>query len=224
MLIIIKIICNNALRAKVFLSETKLRVDCEERSGGLTLQWKAELNVILQSFSKGHIDVLIQGQQCAWSFTAFMAFGNGHEGRLVAIIEENWPWYRVALGVCRRQIGASGKKIEKCHTGTSILSPYPGPWRVGSRSRNFIPGGYGFESGSKFHYQDMGLDLGIVATELRWKPPPAGSYKVIIDGDFTTEKARAGVVIRDGEGDVITSMAIRLYGIVDVGHAKAMAI
>ncbi|KAI5681246.1 hypothetical protein M9H77_02473 [Catharanthus roseus] len=39
----------------------------------------------------------------------------------------------------RRQIGASGKIIEKCHTGTGIPRPYPGPYRVGSGSRNFIP-------------------------------------------------------------------------------------
>ncbi|KAI5678669.1 hypothetical protein M9H77_09619 [Catharanthus roseus] len=35
-----------------------------------------------------------------------------------------------------------GKKIEICHTGTGIPRPYLGPWRVGSVSRNFIPGGY----------------------------------------------------------------------------------
>ncbi|KAI5648656.1 hypothetical protein M9H77_34661 [Catharanthus roseus] len=36
--------------------------------------------------------------------------------------------------------------------GTRIPRPYPRPWRVGSGSRNFIPGGYGSRSGSKCHY------------------------------------------------------------------------
>ncbi|KAI5659899.1 hypothetical protein M9H77_28692 [Catharanthus roseus] len=47
----------------------------------------------------------------------------------------------------------TGKKIEKCHKGTGIPRPYPRPWRVGSGSINFTPGGYGYGFGSKFHYK-----------------------------------------------------------------------
>ncbi|KAI5657465.1 hypothetical protein M9H77_26258 [Catharanthus roseus] len=53
------------------------------------------------------------------------------------------------------------KKIEKCHTGMGIPRPYPGPWRVRSGSRNFIPGGYESGSGSKFRYKSMDLGLGV---------------------------------------------------------------
>ncbi|KAI5678670.1 hypothetical protein M9H77_09620 [Catharanthus roseus] len=49
------------------------------------------------------------------------------------------------------------EKIEKCRMGMSIPRLYPGPWRVGSGSRNFIPGRYGSGSVSKFHYK--GLDF-----------------------------------------------------------------
>ncbi|KAI5662224.1 hypothetical protein M9H77_21547 [Catharanthus roseus] len=52
-----------------------------------------------------------------------------------------------------------GNKIEKCHTGTGIPVPYPGPWRVGSGSRILYPGGYGSGSGSKFHYKGTGPGL-----------------------------------------------------------------
>ncbi|KAI5683165.1 hypothetical protein M9H77_04393 [Catharanthus roseus] len=55
----------------------------------------------------------------------------------------------------------AGKKIEKCHTGTTIPRPYPRPWRVGSRSINFIPKGYGSEFGSIFHYKGLSLGLGV---------------------------------------------------------------
>ncbi|KAI5671626.1 hypothetical protein M9H77_11990 [Catharanthus roseus] len=55
----------------------------------------------------------------------------------------------------------NGNKIEKCHTGTGIPVPYPGPWRVGSGSRILYPGGYGSGSGSKFHYKGTGPSLGV---------------------------------------------------------------
>ncbi|KAI5656999.1 hypothetical protein M9H77_25792 [Catharanthus roseus] len=42
---------------------------------------------------------------------------------------------------------------------SGIPRPYPGPCKVGCGSRNFIPGGYGFGSESKFHYKDMCLVL-----------------------------------------------------------------
>ncbi|KAI5648976.1 hypothetical protein M9H77_34981 [Catharanthus roseus] len=50
---------------------------------------------------------------------------------------------------------------KKCHTGTGIPVPYPGPWRVGSGSRILYPGGYGSGSGSKFHYKGTGPGLGV---------------------------------------------------------------
>ncbi|KAI5656947.1 hypothetical protein M9H77_25740 [Catharanthus roseus] len=63
----------------------------------------------------------------------------------------------------------AGKK--KYHTGTSIPKPYPGPWRVESGSRNFIPGGYGSGSGSKFHYKGIGFHHGIGAPGSSYQPP-----------------------------------------------------
>ncbi|KAI5667789.1 hypothetical protein M9H77_17642 [Catharanthus roseus] len=66
------------------------------------------------------------------------------------------------VGLTRTRAGLYlGKKIEKCHTGTGIPRPYPGPWKVGSGFKNFIPGGCGSESGSKFHYKSMDLGLGV---------------------------------------------------------------
>ncbi|KAI5673989.1 hypothetical protein M9H77_14353 [Catharanthus roseus] len=52
-----------------------------------------------------------------------------------------------------------GKKIEKCHTSKGIPKLYPRPWRVESKSINFIPREFGF--GSMFHYKGMDLDLGV---------------------------------------------------------------
>lgn len=60
----------------VFLSETKcntrkielskmmfglcgVAVESQENSGGLALFWQKDLNVVLQSFSRGHIDVVV---------------------------------------------------------------------------------------------------------------------------------------------------------------------
>lgn len=34
-------------------------MDCEGRSGGLPMWWKGGVDVYLQSFSKGHIDVWV---------------------------------------------------------------------------------------------------------------------------------------------------------------------
>ncbi|KAI5668436.1 hypothetical protein M9H77_18289 [Catharanthus roseus] len=42
------------------------------------------------------------------------------------------------------------KKMEKCHTGTSIPIPYPGPWRVEFGSMNFILEGMGPGLGPSF--------------------------------------------------------------------------
>ena len=65
----------------VFLMETKLNskrmmqlkqkfgfqngfaVDCVGKSGGLALLWAGDVDVNLQSFSCGHIDVLVKGGQ-----------------------------------------------------------------------------------------------------------------------------------------------------------------
>ncbi|KAI5650407.1 hypothetical protein M9H77_36412 [Catharanthus roseus] len=55
-----------------------------------------------------------------------------------------------------------------------IPRPYPGSWRIESGSKNFIPGGYGSGSASKFHYKDMGLGLGFYKEGFnkRGKKPP----------------------------------------------------
>ncbi|KAI5669724.1 hypothetical protein M9H77_19577 [Catharanthus roseus] len=51
--------------------------------------------------------------------------------------------------------------------GIGIPKAYPGPWRVGSGFRNFIPIGYEFGSGSKFHCKcKSGLHIGIVGLGL----------------------------------------------------------
>lgn len=41
---------------------------------------------------------------------------------------------------------------------------------------------------------------------------------------LNSKKAGVGVGIRDHVEDVITSMAARLYGVMDAGHAKAMSV
>ncbi|KAI5667568.1 hypothetical protein M9H77_17421 [Catharanthus roseus] len=60
-----------------------------------------------------------------------------------------------------QSLALQGNKIEKCHTGTGIPVPYPGPWRVRSGSKIVYPGGYGSGSGSgsKFHYKGTGPSL-----------------------------------------------------------------
>ena len=78
----------------LFLMETKLRadkmlkikhklgfvngvaVDCVGRSGGLALLWTEGVNISLRSFSAGHIDMVIGGQNNdpPWFLTGF--YGN----------------------------------------------------------------------------------------------------------------------------------------------------
>lgn len=71
----------------LFLSETKMRgsecriwknrlgfsgsfmVDCIGRSGGLALLWKESVDVILKSYSIGHIDCVIKDSGNEWRFT-----------------------------------------------------------------------------------------------------------------------------------------------------------
>lgn len=45
-----------------------------------------------------------------------------------------------------------------------------------------------------------------------------------VDGAYTTENVRGGVVIRDYDGEVKALMVARLDGVVDAGHAEVMAI
>lgn len=54
--------------------------------------------------------------------------------------------------------------------------------------------------------------------------PLEGIYEVSIDGAYIAKKAGVGVGIRDHVEDVITSMAARLYGVMDAGHTKAMSV
>ncbi|KAI5654359.1 hypothetical protein M9H77_31546 [Catharanthus roseus] len=44
----------------------------------------------------------------------------------------------------------TGKKIEKCHTGTSIPRCYPGPWRVGLGPEFYTLDGMGSGLGPSF--------------------------------------------------------------------------
>lgn len=73
----------------IFLAETKIgndimqriksllgfeccfSVDCVGKSGGLALLWNSESNLNIVSFSKGHIDSLVQGRNGTWRFTCF---------------------------------------------------------------------------------------------------------------------------------------------------------
>ena len=63
-----------------------LVVPSKRRSGGLALLWKQDLNVSVQSFSKSHIDTIINqndGSQ-SWRFTGF--YGNPDTSKR----EESW--------------------------------------------------------------------------------------------------------------------------------------
>ncbi|KAI5662414.1 hypothetical protein M9H77_21737 [Catharanthus roseus] len=78
---------------------------------------------------------------------------------------------------------SKGEKIEKWHMGMSVPRPYPGPWRVGSGSINFILGGSGSGSGFKFHYKGMGL--GIYQTGERTPSPEiTGSFAEFLRHGF----------------------------------------
>lgn len=48
-------------------------IEAKGSKGGLSLAWKGELTVVLKSFSKWHIDVMIKEKdaQEAWRFTGF---------------------------------------------------------------------------------------------------------------------------------------------------------
>lgn len=76
----------------MFLSETKKKATSEERlmrelgfdgqfsvpsvdsSGGLLLLWKNSVDVTLNSYSSGHIDITIKEVSSWWRFTGF--YGN----------------------------------------------------------------------------------------------------------------------------------------------------
>lgn len=49
-------------------------VNCRDRSGGLMLFWKDPLEIIIQSYSQGHIDCQVQHSGKKWRFTGF--YGN----------------------------------------------------------------------------------------------------------------------------------------------------
>lgn len=83
----------------VFLMETKLRsdrienlksklgfdcvfaVDCYGKSGGLALFWKSDFNVIIQNFSRWHINIVVYSGKIHfhWKFSGF--YGNLDAGR-----------------------------------------------------------------------------------------------------------------------------------------------
>ncbi|XP_073025129.1 uncharacterized protein [Primulina eburnea] len=54
-------------------------VDCKGKSGGLMLLWKPPFNVIIHSYSLGHIDCSIQHDEKHWRFTGF--YGNPDTSR-----------------------------------------------------------------------------------------------------------------------------------------------
>lgn len=49
-------------------------VDANGKRGGLLLFWKSNMEVVIQSFSKGHIDSIIHLGEKIWRFTGF--YGN----------------------------------------------------------------------------------------------------------------------------------------------------
>lgn len=50
-----------------------IEVNPEETRGGLCLAWRADFNITLQSFSKRHIDVIVEDKEKGtnWRFTGF---------------------------------------------------------------------------------------------------------------------------------------------------------
>ena len=63
------------IRAKLGLPYG-VRVDCEGRSGGLVLLWSREIDISVKSYSRGHVDALVQGEKknTLWFITGF--YGN----------------------------------------------------------------------------------------------------------------------------------------------------
>ncbi|KAI5671324.1 hypothetical protein M9H77_11688 [Catharanthus roseus] len=94
------------------------------------------------------------------------------------------------------------EKIKKCHTGTGIPKPYHGHWRAGFGSRNFIPGGYGSGSGSKFHYKGKEDDFvdspykAKVVEDLYSKNPAVDFVFVVLD---LSKKNWSGFSIPDSD-------------------------
>ena len=57
-------------------------VDCVGRSGGLLLLWKKEWDVMVRSFSRGHIDAeVVSPDDARWRFTGFYGNPNAAERR-----------------------------------------------------------------------------------------------------------------------------------------------
>ncbi|KAH1098567.1 hypothetical protein J1N35_015488 [Gossypium stocksii] len=58
-----------------------IKVDSEGTRGGLCLAWKAEISVILHSYSKRHIDVVVDDDEIKgqWRFTSFYGSPYAHD-------------------------------------------------------------------------------------------------------------------------------------------------
>lgn len=56
-------------------------VDSVGSKGGLSLAWRGDANIMLQSFSNRHIDVIIEdvGDQKKWRFIGFYGSANTHD-------------------------------------------------------------------------------------------------------------------------------------------------
>ena len=89
-----------ALRSKWGMRNV-IGVDCgENRSGGLALLWSENITVSLQSFSKGHIDVLVEEAEISikWRFTGFYGHPETHlrkqSWELLKLLHSqmNFPW------------------------------------------------------------------------------------------------------------------------------------
>lgn len=90
----------------VFISETKMHqsrcvtwrvrlgydgiffVDAEGKSGGLVLLWRTPFKVTIRSYSKGHIDCMVERDKTKWRFTGFYGNPVTYEKVFVGFIEE----------------------------------------------------------------------------------------------------------------------------------------
>ncbi|KAK2655928.1 hypothetical protein Ddye_008980 [Dipteronia dyeriana] len=72
----------------------KIIVDSEGKSGGLCLFWDSNTDVVLLSYSVGHIDVSIHGtNRCNWRFTGF--YGHPEQAQRV----NSWTLLRRLAGL-----------------------------------------------------------------------------------------------------------------------------
>lgn len=124
-------------------------VDAEGKSGGLILLWKDTIEVLVSSFSRGHIDCLICWEGRQWRFTGFY----GHPDRNL----RKWSW----------------KLLNRLHQDLSKQST---PWLVGGDFNEILfqadkIGGKPRESQAMEEFAEALMRCGLKDLQERGAPP-----------------------------------------------------